>query len=378
MQVNVFQGIITPLFIREIDVVEVNSAVRDVLDGLFRIRHVGLLVDDLRDAGRAGGALGKLDEDHGQHHQGGQHGHDVAEQRSQLARRQTPLHNEMRTEPAQGDDARVYDEIHHRAVQSHQRLRFHIEREEADGGLVELGHLMALPHESLHYADGIDILLHDAVHGIHLQEDLLEQPCGMCNQEREENAQHHHGNQENDAQPLMDQEAHRQGRRHVERRPEGSAEQHLESVLDAGHVRGHPRHKPRGGKLVDIGERETLDVFVHGQTQIRRKAGAAVSGEPAGQNAEHKAEARDTDHHRPVLVHIRQTPRANALVNDGRRHIRNQHAHDNLERRPQRRQQSRGPVLLDLFQYRLEHGCKDNHFLLSLIVFRHFYRVIYR
>ena len=81
VQVDVFQGIITALLVGEIDMIEVDAAIRDFRHRLGGIGHVRFLVDHLGDAGRAGRALGELDEDHGQHHQRGEDRHDVAEQR---------------------------------------------------------------------------------------------------------------------------------------------------------------------------------------------------------------------------------------------------------------------------------------------------------
>ena len=356
VQVDVFQGVVTALLVGEIDVVEVDAAVGDLRHRLGGIGHVGFLVDDLGDTGRAGRALGELDEDHRQHHERGQDRHDVTEQRGELARGQASFHDEMRAPPTQGDDARVHDEVHHRTVQGHQRLRLDVHRIEAEGGLVELGHLVVLPHEGLHHADRIHVLLHHAVQGIDLQEDLLEQFRRAGDQYGEEHAQDEHRHEEDDAQSLMDQETHPQRRNHVQRRAERNPEQHLERALDGGHVRGHARDQAGRGELVDVGEGEALDVFIHREPQVRGQAGAAVSGEPPGQDAEQQAQAGDADHHRPVPVHVRQTPRADSLVDDGRRHIRDQHAHDHLQGRPQRRQQGRGLVLPDLSEDGPEHG----------------------
>ena len=366
VQVDVFQGIVTAPLVGKVDVVEVDAAVRDFRHRVGRLGHVRFLVDHLGDTGRAGRALGELDEDHGQHHQRGEDRHDIAEKRGQLARGEASFHNEMRAPPAQGDDATVDDEVHHRAVQGHQRLRLEIHCIEAEGSFVELGHFVVLPHEGLHHADGIDILLHHAVQGIHLEKDLLEELRGAGDQHGQERTQDDHRDQEDDTQFLMDQETHSQRRNHVQRSPERDPEQHLESTLDAGHVRGHPRDEPGRGEFVDIRKGETLDVLIHRQAQVRREAGAAVGGEPAGQDAEQEAQAGDADHHRPVPVHVRQAPRADALVDDGRRHIRDQHAHDHLQGRPQRGQQGRGLVLPDLLEYGFEHECKDSKKKLSL------------
>lgn len=314
--------------------VEVDAAVGDGRNGLRRIVHIRFFVNHFRNTGGACRALGELDEDHGQHHERTQDRHDITEQGRELTGGKTPLHDEMRTIPTQGDDAAVHDEVHYRAVQGHERLRFHVQVEKAESRLVELPHLVMLPHEGLHDADGIDILLHDPVQGIHLEKDLLEEFRGTGNEDGEEDAQHDHRHEEDDTQFLMDEETHPEGRYHVERRPEGSPQQHLERILDAGHVGRHPRHQAGGGEFVDIREREPLDVPIHGETQVRRQAGAAVRCEPTRQDAENETQAGNPHHHRPVPVDIRQAARPDALVDDGRRHIRNQHPHDHFQRGP--------------------------------------------
>ena len=348
MQVDVLQGVIAALLIGEIDVVEVDASVGDGRNRLRGIVHIWLFVNHFRYTGGARRALGELDEDHGQHHEGTQDRHDVAEKRSKLAGGKTPLHDEMRAIPAQGDDAGIHDKVHHRTVQGHERLRLHVQVEQTERRLVELAHLVVLPDEGLHDADGIDILLHYAVHGVHLEEDLLEKLRRAGDEDAQEHAQDDHRHQENDTQLLMDEETHRQGGDHVQWRAERGAQQHLESVLDAGHVRGHPRHQAGGGELVDVREGEALDVPVHRQAQVRREAGAAVGSEPARQNTENQAQDGDPDHHPAVLVHVGETPRPDSLVDDGRRHIRDQDAHDHLQGGPKRSKQRSGLVLLDL------------------------------
>ena len=285
-----------------------------------------------------------------------------------MAGGETPLHDKMRTIPTQGDDAGIHNEVHHRAVQGHERLRLHVQVEKAEGRLVELPHLVMLPHEGLHDADGIDILLHDPVQGIHLEKDPLEEFRGAGDEDRKEHAQHDHRHEEDDTQFLMDEETHPEGRYHVERRPEGSPQQHLERILDAGHVGRHPRHQAGGGELVDIREREPLDVPIHGEAQVRRQAGAAVRCEPTRQDAENETQAGNPHHHRPIAVHIRQAARPDALVDDGRRHIRNQHPHDHFQRGPQGCEQRSSLVLLNLSEYRPEHD-------LSFRACREIYRI---
>ena len=251
----------------------------------------------------------------------------------------------MRTPPANRNNAGVHHEVHHRMVERHQRFRFHIEGIERQGSLIEFGDFVVLPDEGLYHTDSAHILLHHPVEGVVALENLLEKLRRPADQNGEENRQHQHRRQEDEAQFQVDKQAHRQGRHHIERRPKRRAEQHLEGTLDVAHVGRHPGHEPRRGEFVDIRKREPLDVAVHCGPQIGRQPRTAVRRESPGKHAEQEAQQRHPDHNRPIAVHLRKVPGRNPFIDERRRHIRNQYAHHHLGRRPYGRQ-PRGPLVL--------------------------------
>ena len=199
------------LAVGEGDVGKVDATVLHLVDGLGGIGQVGLLCEDLADAAGAGQAHGHHHHDHGEHHQGHEDAHDIGGQGGELPGGEVSRHHELGAEPGQGDDTAIDHQHHHRVVQGQDALGFHEEAVEGVGGLLKLLVLIVLPDEGLHHPDGGDVLLDAGVEVVVPVKDLLEQGQGDRHDDPQGHHQHHHGHQEDQAQPGADQEAQDQG-----------------------------------------------------------------------------------------------------------------------------------------------------------------------
>ena len=97
VQVHVREGVLAAaVLIGEVDVVEVDGAVGDLVDGVVRVVQIRLLAQDLADTAHAGEGHGDHDHQHGEHHQAHQQAHDVAEEAGEVARREAAADDELR------------------------------------------------------------------------------------------------------------------------------------------------------------------------------------------------------------------------------------------------------------------------------------------
>src|SRR5699024_3540091 len=113
MQVDIGQGVFAAaVLVGEVDVVEIDAAVRHLHDRLLRIVQVGGLVEYFADTADARHGHADHDHNHGQHHQAHQQTHDVAEQAGQVASGQTAAHNKLRAQPGNRDDTEIHGDHH--------------------------------------------------------------------------------------------------------------------------------------------------------------------------------------------------------------------------------------------------------------------------
>ena len=174
----------------------------------------------------------------------------------------------MGTEPGEGHDTAVYDQHHNGMVDGLQRLGLDEQIVECLGRPTELGILKVFSYKGLHHSNGSDILLHGTVEVIIAEEHLGEEFHRTGDNHIECNAEDDQRDKENETHLEVDEHAHQHGENHVERCPDRYAHEHLESVLQVGHIGRHTRNQSGGGELVDVSERERLDVAVHGITKV--------------------------------------------------------------------------------------------------------------
>ena len=232
----------------------------------------------------------------------------------------------MCAEPAQGDVAAVHRDQHGGIVEAQAALGVDELLVQALAGLGVLLVLKVLPDKALDHADGRDILLHGGVQVIVVLEHLIKDAeggnhnaCQHCHQEHDRHQEHH-------GQRAADHGGHDQRENQMDGGTHAHALDHLERVLQVGHVGGHTGDQTSRGVLVDVGEREMLDVLIHRIAQVAGKAGGCLGGVFAGQNAQRQRDHSHQKGEQAVLedgVHIALF---NALIDDkghdgGQKHI---------------------------------------------------------
>ena len=327
------------------NVVKLNAAVCHLLHRLLCRGQVSGLVQHFHDtAGRSGGHSDHH-KGHAQHHQGHQDVHNVTEQGVQLAGGDRTIQDIMCAEPAQGDVAAVHRDQHGGIVEAQTALGVDELLVQALAGLGVLLVLKVLPDKALDHADGRDILLHGGVQVIVVLEHLVKDAeggnhnaCQHCHQEHDRHQEHH-------GQRAADHGGHDERENQMDGGTHAHALDHLERVLQVGHVGGHTGDQTGRGILVDVGEREMLDVLIHRIAQVACKAGGCRGSKPAGQHAQQQGNGRHQEGEQAVLDNGVHIALFNALVNDHGHDGGQQHIHDGFQSREDRCQ-DRGALVL--------------------------------
>ena len=136
----------------------------------------------------------------------------------------------------------------------------------------------------------------------------------------------------------MDGERHTHGDDHTGGRADRHTQNHLVGVLQVGDVGGHTGDQAGGGKFVDVGKAEGLDVFEHRTAQVAGVAGGGTGTQHTAHNAEEQTHSGCHDHPAANAVDDGQVAGGDAVVNDGGHQLRQDHLHDDLADHTNRRQ----------------------------------------
>ena len=364
VQVNILQGRFAgSVFVRKANMVEVNLSVGNIHHRFRRIGQVGLLIQHFRNTASAGKAHGQHHEDHAQHHQGHEHTHHITEQAGQFARGQFVANNKLGTEPAQCDNASVHHQHHHRAVDGDGLLSLHEQAIHIFRSLVELLLLVVFPNEGLHHTNGRNVFLHAGVQVVILVENIIEQPHSPTHNEDQANGQHRNCHQEHQRQLMVDHKAHHHRQNHGHRSTHRNTQHHLIRILDIGYICGHTCNQACRGELINIRKGECLNVLIHGIAQIGCKTAGCRSRKLGRQQPEQQAQHGHGHHQQAIPPHILDTAPLNALINELGGYKGNQHLHQHLQCRKQRREQGSLLILLHLSKKSFDH--KRTPFLLT-------------
>ena len=101
--------------------------------------------------------------------------------------------------------------------------------------------------------------------------------------------------------------------------------------MQVAHVGGHARHQTRGAELVNVSERERLDVVEHGAAQVGGKAGGRHGREAPGKDAHGHTHRGKHQHEGAVAINGVQVVTQHTTVNNPCGDIRNEHPHDDLK-----------------------------------------------
>ena len=263
-QINVLQNrLAAALAIGEGNIAELDAAVGNVGQCIFRAGEVSLFVQDFTNSLCTGHAHAHHDEDHRNHHQAHKNAGDIAEQAHEVALGEALRDARLCAQPRQRDHAAEDRRHHDRVVQRHIGFRLN---KHAIHGLRCSGKLRALvvlTDKGLDHADRADIFLHAGVQIVVLFEHAVKMLRRVRNNERQRKNQKRHGHDEYHAQLRMDGERQNQGRNEHRRCAHADAQEHLIGHLQIGNVRRQARDKPGRRETVDVGKRKGLDVCEH-------------------------------------------------------------------------------------------------------------------
>ena len=230
-------------------------------------------------------------------------------------------------------------------VQRHQTFSTHIELIEGTGGGGKLLVLVFLAHEGLHHPDGRHVFLNALVQGVVLLKHLLEQARHARDDFPKRESQHQHGNDEDERQARVDDQAHHDGEQQAERRTNRNAQDLLEGLLQVLNVGGHAGDQTGGGKAVDVGEGKPLHVAIHRLAKVGGKTRRCHRRAAASQNAQRQADHGHDDHQASIAIDCLHVACIQAKVDQLCRDVGNQHVHHDLQSR-KHRCEHRSPFVL--------------------------------
>ena len=237
----------------------------------------------------------------------------------------------MSAQPADKQDAGVNRKVHQGEGPGEDLFRGEEPPVDVLGGSAELVVFVILPDVSLHHPDGGDVFLDAGVQVVIPVEHLPEVDHGLGHNEEEKHTQHDHGYQIDAGQPGADEEGHHHGHQQGGGGPGAHPQDHHVGVLHVGHVGGQAGDETGGAELINVGEREGLDVFVHGLAQIPGQACGGPGAELGSQDAHNEAEHRQDQHQHAGALDVAQVPGGDPLVDDGGHEQRDDHLHDDLQ-----------------------------------------------
>ena len=210
---------------------------------MLRIRKRALLRQHFRDTLCRRGAHRDHDEHDGQHHQRHQDVHAVGEEAHQLTRRKAVLHDHMRAEPGDEENAGIDRRRHERRNDNHVLLGLHKELVNVQRGLPEAAVFVLLADIGLDYADGADIFLDAFVKGIIFFKYFTEELRRFSHDKEKTYREKYHRSQIDGRDPRVDEKCHRHRHDNRDRRAYKHAKKHLIGILDIRDVRRKTGHK---------------------------------------------------------------------------------------------------------------------------------------
>ena len=247
-----------------------------------------------------GGLSGDGDhhEHHGQHHQAHQNLKAVHKQGGQLAHGEghaLGADDEVGTQPQDEAGGGVEAELHQGGVKGHDALGPGEVPAHIFGGGGELLLLKVLPDVALHHPHGLHVLLDGVVQGVVLAEHLDKQGMYLADDNRQTDGQYRDGEQEDEGHGAAHDVGHDKGKDQHQGKANGAPDDHHKGHLHVGHVGGHTGDQRRGGKAVNVGKGEVLNVVEHIPSQIPGIAGGCGCG--GGACNPSKEQGKASQHH---------------------------------------------------------------------------------
>ena len=326
VKIDVREDVILSIgLILEAHVVEIDRAILHLGHRGSRICEGARLVQDLGDTLGRLGRHGHHDENHAEHHEGHEDLEAVGQERGELS--------DIEVDAAARDDrvgAEAHDENHDGVeAELHQRV---VEREDALGlrevaldvgrRAVELLHLVVLTHEGLHDAHAVDVLLDGVVQAVVLLEDATEDRHDRTDDDGETDAEDRDDRDEDPGHASAHDEGGGEGENQHRRRTEAESNQHHVGLLQVLDVRGHTGDEGARLEMVDVFEGKVLNLIEKVFSEITRETGGCGRTAVAGRDTAQQRQGRQHDQHDAVLSDGAQSGLGLDLVNQHRRHKR--------------------------------------------------------
>ena len=150
----------------------------------------------------------------------------------------------MSTKPGERHNTAIDDHHHNGVIDGLKRLCLHKKFVERFSCMAKLCVLKILTHKGLHYTDGSYILLHSSVEVIITEKYLGEKFHRAGNNHIKCYAENDQSDKEDEAHFEVDEHAHQHRKNHIERCPYRYTHQHLEGILQIGHICRHAGNQP--------------------------------------------------------------------------------------------------------------------------------------
>ena len=260
MQVNIgkYGLALCAVTITELDMLEINAAVRNALYGIFGGGDVRGLVEQLNDTLAGGTGHGEHDEDHREAHEAHENLRGVRQQAQKLAGGKTgrcvtaASNNGACAEPGEQEHRRVHAKLHQWSVPCELLLGFFEVLIDIFGNGGELLIFVIFTDKGLYHADAVQILLHNAVQFIISSEHALEDRVRSRHDEVQAENEHRDDGKEDKRELGVDAECRDKRENRHKRAAYRHADDHLVSVLQIRDVCCQTRDDTCGGKLIDV------------------------------------------------------------------------------------------------------------------------------
>ena len=183
----------------------------------------------------------------------------------------------------------------------------------------------------LDHADALEVLIHVVVELVIRMEDPLEHRVHQQDNREQRDAENrddgeiHQGNRPADTERENPCGDHHDGRAHAD------ADDHLERILQVGHVGRTAGDDRTGGETVDIREAEALHFGEHVMAEVLREACGRDSGETASERAGGERDERAQEQNQAEFPYHRHGTAGDALVDEVRHDGGDDDFHDRFD-----------------------------------------------
>ena len=326
MKIDVREDVILSIgLILEAHVVEIDRAILHLGHRGSRIREGALLTKDLGDTLGRLGRHGHHDENHAEHHEGHEDLEAVGQERGELSDVEigaAARDNRVGAEAQHEDHDGVEAELHQRVIEREEALGLCEVALDVGRRAVELLHLVVLTDERLHDAHAVDVLLDGVVQAVVLLEDAPEDRHNRADDDGEADAEDRDDCDENPGHASAHDEGGGEGENQHRRRTEAEAHQHHVGLLEVLDIGGHTGDEGARLEVVDVFEGKVLDLIEEVFSEIPREAGGCGRAVVAGGNTAQQRQGRQHEQHDAVLPDGAQAGLGLDLVDQHRRHKR--------------------------------------------------------